>query len=148
MLLRSTQAAHLQSLGVEANQREGGAQLVRDIRHEIRFQLRQRHFLRYVAIGQPDAARQQHRKASDNQEAGLQEFLPQGFHGRAAKLDRQRQARKCPLKISVHFRLAPVPPGRGGQGLGLLFEVEHHGRGVAAIPAAVRVSYLLRQQVV
>src|SRR2546422_4972335 len=66
VLLRSTQAADLQSLGVEANQREGSAQLVRDIRHEIRFQLRERHFLRYVAIGQPDAARQQHRKASDN----------------------------------------------------------------------------------
>src|SRR5207253_8613606 len=61
----------------------------------------------------------------------------------ALPIYRQRQARKCPLKISVHFRPAPVPPGRGGQGLGLLFEVDHHGRGIADIPAAARVSYLL-----
>src|SRR5205814_9927989 len=67
VLLLAAEATHLQRLRVQPDQRQGGAQLVRDIGEKVGLQPGQRHFPVHVAVSQQDSPGEQDGQAAQDE---------------------------------------------------------------------------------
>ena len=124
---RSGKPSQLQGLGIKADQRQRRPQFVRDVGHEVRFQLRQREFPGHVAIGEPHASGHQQRERAQNQEVGPEKFVAHLSIVVPRNLDPQDQSGENALKAPLHFRDSAIPAD-GGSHRTILFGGAHHDR--------------------
>src|SRR6185295_5454431 len=142
-------AAQLECLGVQANQSERCAQLMRYVGNEVGLQTGEGKFLVHDVSGEYQPADDHQRKKAEDQKTAMHPGLTKRLYAGALILDAEGQPAENVVEFARHFRFPFAPAGRRGERLEVVphFHVrgiDHHRQRITSLVCHLLSNLLLK----